>query len=106
MTAYNEYVILSHNDHSILTEVVMKRMKAGWYLYGEISTCAKPNGYVWYTQVMVKQMEFPNIPTADFYDILLFKYYGIDVTNRDSGYFVTMYTWGDKYCVTDHGRIK
>jgi len=51
-------------------------------------------------------MEFPNIPTADFYDILLFKYYGIGVTSRDSGYFVTMYKWGDKYCVTDHGRIK
>lgn len=51
-------------------------------------------------------MEFPNIPTVDFYDILLFKYYGVGVTSRDSGYFVTMYKWGDKYCVTDHGRIK
>jgi hypothetical protein len=47
------------------------------------------------------------MPTlADFYDILLFRYYGVDITSSGGGCFVTMYKRGDKYYITDHGRIK
>ena len=51
-------------------------------------------------------MMFSDIPIADFYDILLFKYYGVGEICSGDDYLVTVYKWGDNYCVTDCGRIK
>lgn len=46
-----------------------------------------------------------SVPIHDFYDEILFKFYGRKHISVDSGWEITIYWWDNKGYVTDFRRI-